>query len=434
MKRIVNLFLLLTVFTAWISAKTVYELPKYESIRKLFLAPDGKTLYVELVNQYLVTILKNGVKIGLCNLDKSTYYSENGVSAGWIYHDNDAKKDVIYIDGKVIMKADFCCLIYFSPDGSKWGFPYSMDKKYYYQIGGDTFGPYKFGASVAFSADNQHYGYNYSMAEYEEYVVIDGKKFGPYEQVLGPYFSGSGSFAAFLYMKNWKHFIDINGKTYDVFQEGHIPSYSPDGKRFAFVYVKSGKYYANIDGKSEGGYGDIQPVLFSADGSEYGYAYKKDLQKFYMKAGKKDYGPYDSAYGLYYSPSGKDFGFACKKGGKVVKNEYGTKSVAGGSWYMNITGKEYGPYDGVLYRNGNAIKFSGGHWGFLYGLGCVQPEGEVFSQPGITDFDGGKWYVCIDGKSYGGYPWMDFTFTPDGNAMIAYIDGGKAIVESVELK
>jgi hypothetical protein len=434
MKRLAILFLIISGMTAGVSAKTVYGLPKYESIQKLFLTPDGKTLYVELLNQYMVTILKNGEKFGEHNLSKNSFYSENGKSIGWILDNENTKKEEVYIDGKKVADVDFCCLMYFTPDGSSWGYPFEKDEKNYYQIGNDKFGPFKFGACIFFSADNQHVGYNYSMAEYEEYVVIDGKKFGPYEEALGPYFSVNGSFAAYIYMKNWEHFIDINGKTYDVYQEGYIPSYSPDGKRFAFTYLKGGKYYANIDGKSEGGYGDIQTVSFSADSSQYGYAYKKALQKFNMKVGKKDYGPYDSAYSLYYSLNGKDFGFAYKKGGKIVKNEYGTKVIAGGKWYMNITGKDYGPYDGLLYRNDNPVRFSGDHWGFLYGAECVQPEGEVFSQPGISDFEGGKWYVCIDGNTYGGYPWMDFCFTPDGNAMIAYIDGQTAVVETVELK
>jgi len=272
------------------------------------------------------------------------------------------------------------------------------------------------------------------MADYEKYMVIDGKTYGPYEEALGPYFSATGVFASYLYMKDWVHYVSIDGKTYDVYQEGYIPTYSPDEKHVAYTYVKGGKYYASIDGKSEGGYGDIQPVSFSANGKEYGYAYKKALQKFYMKVGKKDYGPYDSAYDLYYSPDGKDFGYAYKKGGKQVKNEYGYKIVEGGKCYMNITGKDYGPYDGVLYWNYDAIRFSGGHWGFIYGMGCTKKEMGDF-QGGITgDYDGGKWYVCINGKSYGGYPLVEFRFTPDGNAVIAYIDGQKAVVETVELK
>ena len=434
MKRLAILFLIISGMTAGVSAKTVYSLPKYESIQKLFLTPDGKTLYVEFLNNYMVTILKNGEVFGTHNLIKNSFYSDNGKSVGWILENDMTKKNEIYLNGKKAAETDFTCLIYFTPDGSRWGYPFEQDEKNYYQIDNETFGPHKFGACIFFSSDNQHTGYNYSLAEYEEYAVIDGKKFGPYEEVNGPYFSPDGSIVSYLYMKNWEHFIDVNGKTYDVYMEGYVPSYSPDNQHFAFTYVKGGKYYACIDGKSEGGYGDIEDVSFSADSSEYGYAYKKALQKYYMKVGKKDYGPFDSAYALHYSPNGKDFGFAYKKGGKAVKNEYGTKMVAGGKWYINITGKDYGPYDGVLYRNIDTIRFSGEHWGFLYGTGCVQPEGEVFSQPGITDFEGGKWSVCIDGKSFGGYPWMDFCFTPDGNAMIAYIDGQKAVVETVELK
>lgn len=325
----------------------------------------------------------------------------------------------------------------FSADGSKWGFSYQTGGKFYVNINGQIFGGYDNAETPDYLSDDGKWGFKYqsggekneygSLAGVKTYVNINGKVYGGYDQLYDPKFSLDGSKWGFCYetggkpdqigdIVGGKWYVNINGKVYGGYDSANIPAFSADGSKWGFGYQTDGKFYVNINGQVYGGYNGAESPAFLMDGKKWGFSYQSG-GKWNVNLNGQIYSGYDAAVVFPYSSDVIKWWFFYQAGGKQDQNGI----VTGAKSYFNIGGKVYGGYDFIRFPSMSA---DGTKFGFAYNTG---------GQLGASGLTGGKWFVNVDGQTFGEFPNLaDFEFGPDGNARVLYSDdGNKYIIKKI---
>ncbi len=122
----------------------------------------------------------------------------------------------------------------------------------------------------------------YEQKKGNTYVVINGKRYGGYEHMSGPYFNEDGSLFGYSYGEHNTRYFKINNVTYGPFVMLHDVVFGKN-KNFAFlVYHSTSKgYYVNINGKFSGPYAYVNNLKFYNNGTRYFYTYVKTLGNHY---------------------------------------------------------------------------------------------------------------------------------------------------------
>jgi hypothetical protein len=153
----------------------------------------------------------------------------------------------------------------------------------------------------AISADGKHFAYHISMPpsdeEFSHFVVVDGKKEGPYEEIMSGSmtFSPDGSEISYggqrpvhemvngeeKEVDAYEWFLVRNGKEntrYNMLQG--IIVYSADGKHLAYGGEKYTKRLVNLDGNEGAEYDDIYFIEFTPDSKWLIYTVKNNNKEF----------------------------------------------------------------------------------------------------------------------------------------------------------
>jgi len=300
-----------------------------------------------------------------------------------------------------------------------------------------------------------------------EFVVVNGRRFGPYDDVYSLDFPRTGEFFAFKYVEKGKDFFVLNGKVIGPFrsQYGNEIVVSDDGKRYAYHYrpddAPTDAGFVVLDGEKHGPFSYANNFTFSGDGKSFAFLYSRGGRKILWRDGKEEYlgdreilvpkypiltqggfdemftpgsvekrrggyyirrmgmllGPYDKVGRLISSSDGKNFGF------DYVKND---------NHYVHVNGRNYGPYEKtytpIVAEKGPAFWFSFNKDDKYYFYINGKNYGP-FREPRLTasinienfgiDYrskEGGR-RVLIQGREYGPYDCLDVTlrFSSDGS-------------------
>lgn len=249
-------------------------------------------------------------------------------------------------------------------------------------------------------------------------LVLDGKSYGPYREVVTSAFSTSGTAIVFAVSKRDKLWVLAQGK-----ESGPLPvgfdldrlQVSDDGKLWTMTATRTSadENEANqtllwVNGKSYGPYPELTSVDYSETGGQWIAAVRTAADEADVLLGGKPQGPFFSVDHAWLSPDGKAWGYAVSDSeGKttVVTSEKTWTGVLSGNftylyprephWGYSLDLGDQGerivvdgrPYDGYRGFRGLVLTPSGRHWAF---------EAEKLSAAG------GFPVVVVDGKEYPG--------------------------------
>lgn len=249
-------------------------------------------------------------------------------------------------------------------------------------------------------------------------LVLEGKGYGPYKEILTSAYSTSGTAAAFAVSKKDKVWVLAQGK-----ETGPLPvgfdvdrlQVSDDGKVWVLTATRtsSAENEPNqtllwVNGKTYGPYPELTTVEYAESGGSWIAAVRTAAEEADVLIGGKAQGPFFTVDHAWLTPDGKSWGYAVSDSeGKssVVTSEKTWKTVLGGNFtslyprephwgYSLRLGDEEEKividgqaYDGYLNFQGLLLTPSGRHWAF---------EAEKLSDAG----DGRV--VVVDGREYPG--------------------------------
>ena len=361
-------------------------------------------------------------------------FSEDGNIYWWFYTETDEiYLSPVYLQINENTYGPFGSVEYFkfSPDYSNYILVYSAKAslndetlKYYVRINDKIYGPYDdlYNITEPFKSlkDKLVFGRNFVKSKKEYYVQVNDKIYGPYDLVEygAPIFCGNGEKYGWWYSKDNKYYVLINDKEYGPYDRVGDIVFSKDCLKYGWGYEKNRKVYIQINEITYGPYDAIsfyykstghQPVpVFSNDGSMFGWSFIKDL-KYYIQINEKTYGPYDVPVLIF--PFIDLFPIFSEDNSKFMFWFYNLKE---NKYYAQINNETYGPYETIGLRS--SFSKDGTKWGWIYGKSDSV-------------------YVQINNKSYGPYKsYVDFTFTPNNNIYILYLDkaNNELVIEKVE--
>ncbi len=222
------------------------------------------------------------------------------------------------------------------------------------------------------------------------YLVIEGRRWGPYRDVAAPVFSDDASVWAFSCKKDDGFYVVVNGEIFGPYGDvpWYSPAISPDGSVWIVVGKESGSYMVVKNGERMGPFERVDPPYFA--GNMWGFTYYCE-GKAYVRLRDRTLGPYDEvAYGSpFFSEDGRRWAVAYAESGQ---------------WYVLVDGEIFGPYE-----NAWTVAFSpdGEHWWSRYPYE-------------------GRWYLTLNGKKFG--PFREYyhvsgPFFENGPVFYAYRDG-----------
>ncbi|NPV00640.1 MAG: hypothetical protein HPY53_04575 [Brevinematales bacterium] len=420
----------------------------YEKIR----VPAGNTYRIEIIDTGGKTVLKKVVipkpnemvtieysppiviqpevlskikKYEIAQYNSISYFtiSPDGSKLGFQYQKNE--KWYLNLNGEIFGAYDSMGFLKFSDDGMSFGFDYKDGESSYININSIVYDSYEGGVFLVFSPNGKKYGYTYSKYG-KKYININGKIFGGYDSVGGLVFSKVGLDYGFFYVQGGKWNTYVNEQNYGKYDSVGKMVISDDGNYFGFDYKQNEKWNVYIKDKLYSESAPVKCLEMSQDGSKFGYCYGS-----YIKVDKMIYGPYVSIKSLKFSKNGSSYGFVYFYGGKFFINIngtiYGGFDIIGnivfsengasfghsynlnGKWYININGKIFGNYDSI-----GKIVFSSD------GL-----------KKGFSYYMNNKYYIKIDEITYGPYSFGDFTLNDKKKEIISYIKDNYAYIEDV---
>jgi hypothetical protein len=176
-----------------------------------------------------------------------------------------------------------------------------------------------------------------------EYIVLDGKEFGPYERVEMARFSRDGKRFGFIaHEDSGNCSLVIDGKKH---REGTRSMFelvfSPNGDRFAYQLQDVGSITVVVDGEPGLPFEIVGRVVFSRDGKHVAYPVKDSGLCFWVIDGKvqekfETYNPTS----FRFSPDGSRHAYTVKDGL---------------NWYAIVDKQKYGPFVAVANE---AFQFS----------------------------------------------------------------------------
>ena len=280
-------------------------------------------------------------------------------------------------------------------------------------------------------------------------LVLEGKAFGPYKEILTAAYSTSGTMVAFAVVKRDKVWILAQGK-----ETGPLPvgfdldrlQMADDGKVWVLTATRTSAAEDDpnetlllVNGKSYGPYPELTTVEYAESGGSWIAAVRTAAEEADVLVNGKAQGPFYTVDHAWLTPDGKAWGYAVSDSdGKatVVTSEKTWSGVQGGNFtnlyprephwgYSLRLGEELEriivdglAYEGYLNFQGLVLTPSGRHWAF---------EAEKLADSGDARV------VVIDGREF---PGESLTWSRLG-AQESYTwtvkDGTKVTVQTLKL-
>jgi WD40 repeat protein len=307
----------------------------------LFSADNKNIVYVLTENQKYFLIV-NGNKSGPYDYinENSIRFNDNNGGIAYLVKLND--KQFIVYNGKKSGPYDQAGFPVLSTEGNHMAYWVIIDKQLFVILDGKKNKPFDAVGSIIFSEDGKHifydvmrngkqgvvcdtaesemyvslhsittspdgsrlaYGISLSPGEgeFRDYVVVDGKKAGPYEQVMPTslIFSPDGKELAYCAQlplstivngvkveseDEW--FVVQNGKEQKRYHQLQgIPVFSPNSLRMAYAGEKNSKRMINSDGMEGDSFDDIYFMVFSPDSKRMAYSVRLDNKEWVVLDG-----------------------------------------------------------------------------------------------------------------------------------------------------
>lgn len=221
-------------------------------------------------------------------------------------------------------------------DCSKSGCIYAVKEKedIYFNVfvNGKKYGPYISIDENVYISDNGFYGFSY-ISNSKKYVNMNGKVYGPYDNIGNGVLYKDEKFY-FLYSESGKQYVNINGT---VCESMESTVYDYQKSLFSFSYIRDSKKYVNING--------LEVISTEKDELAQNHVYRKD-DGYHVNINGQDKGIYVKTTPIYVNGDSYIFGY----------------QTASGQWYVNISGVDKGPYQGVYYQ----MFIGNGHYGYMF--------------------------------------------------------------------
>ena len=249
-------------------------------------------------------------------------------------------------------------------------------------------------------------------------LILDGKTYGPYRDIVSTAYSTSGTAVAFAVIKRDKVWVLAQGK-----ETGPLPvgfdldrlQIADDNRVWVLTATKTSSDEAVpnqtllwVNGKSYGPYPELTTVDYAESGGAWMAAVRTEAEEADVILNGKAQGPFYMVDHAWLTPDGKTWGYAVSDSeGKasVVTSEKTWTGIAGSN-FTNLYPREphWGyslrlgdeeerivvdgqPYEGYLNFQGLMLTPSGRHWAF---------EAEKLSDAGDSRV------VVVDGREFPG--------------------------------
>lgn len=250
------------------------------------------------------------------------------------------------------------------------------NNKYYLHWGEKEFGPWdELDREVKFSPDNNHWAIR-GMLHERSYVLSDGGKYGPFDyRSSEPWYDPGRKAFAFTANRGKEFFLIADGKIvkkgktvenkggevflllnrrrYGPFQNVYFPAFSLSGRRWAAQVDKEGQSRLLLDGKEYGPFPGMGVMEFSKGAELFACRCDRGQGEGLLIEGEQFFGPYQGIFGPFFSPDGRRWGMDVGKGEK---------------WHgFVVDGSEYGPFPFQYF----VPRFSGDsrHWSVVLDSG-----------------------------------------------------------------
>lgn len=226
-------------------------------------------------------------------------------------------------------------------------------------------------------------------------LVVDGKVYGPYKEILSPAYSTSGTAAAFAVTKRDRIWVLAQGK-----ETGPLPAgfdldrlqVADDGRVWILTATRTSTLEGEptetlvwVNGKSYGPYPELTTIDYAETGGAWIAAVRTADEEADVLVNGKPQGPFYSVDHAWLTPDGKAWGYAVSDSeGKasVVTSDRPRTDILGGNFtYLYPREPHWGyslrlsedeekivvdgqPYDNYLEFRGLVLTPSGRHWAF----------------------------------------------------------------------
>lgn len=321
-----------------------------------------------------------------------------------------------------------------------------------------------------FSRDGEQLAYVADVAG-ERYVVVNGRRLGPYQDIGVPVFSPQDGTLAFkVRLGPWQAIVR-GEETLRNYDQVDNPHFAANG-RLAYSARDGDEWFAVIDGVEGPRFEDVYFTTrpFSADGLRVAYLGVR-AEDWYVVLDGEEFGPYASVAegSLAFSSDGSHVAYLAQVGewwrvivdgvaGRLFDSAGAPAFSAdgdhwmhpaawGGNAYLVLDGSLLGPYravaPGVTFgpQGGRYAYFAqvGDSW-FAFADGergpgfttvaplslTFSPDGESFAYAALR---GEEWVVVAQGRELGPYEAVvdgSFAFSPDGNRLAFVIQSGES--------
>ncbi len=407
---------------------------------------------------FIYDYIENGVQKVNVNgvIYNNAYYSNmarNGVFSFIFWKD---EKAFVSINGNILGPYDYVNKSFdtFIPititDSGKYAFLYSLKGRRYVNVNGVILGPYpSVDPKSIYISDSGNYTFSYLASQTERFVVMNGKKFGPFRNEADMIARINDDSLYYYEFSNINtddnnYYVCVNGKVMkmedvDLFQRLELSYYT---------YKENNKWYIYNDGVSAGPYDEIQLLYTYKAAKRVVYRYRvKDEWFLYLNGNIS--GPfinvdkvnpmrpfyyydhyayvYETKKGQYININGDIQGpYTYIKRFSILPNHsYCYAYESGGKYYININGKTVGGSHGMIddlvmledstysyayreYRQSKDCylvingKESGPYAGFADNLQVLK-DGKF----AVKLYNGRTTTLLISGKQFGPYPSID---------------------------
>jgi len=243
------------------------------------------------------------------------------------------------------------------------------DEKEYVRVGDEEYGPWDMlDERIELSPDRAHWAITGKQRN-NYYVLSDGCQYGPFfPGIIGPWFDpGRGTFVFSAQRDNefflvaggeiikegkivekaiGNEYLVVNRKRFGPYEHVRDPLFSLSGKKWAAAVRRDNQIYLLLNGKEHGPFLTVSQIEFSEVENVCTCHCITDQGKWLLIGSEQLFGPYESISGPYFSPNGKRWGADIEK-----KKWYG----------FMVDGIEYGPF---TYQLGFMPRFSrdSQHW------------------------------------------------------------------------